>query len=48
MLLMIGKGIRDGIFHSNIRCSKANNKYIKYFYKNKESSFLNFYSTLVL
>ena len=38
MLLMVEKGIRGGICHSIYRYAKANNKYMKVFDKNKESS----------
>ena len=36
MLLMIEKGIRGGIYHAIHRYAKANNKYMKDYYKNKE------------
>ena len=39
MLLMIEKGIRRGICHAIPRYAKANNKYMKVYDKNKESSF---------
>ena len=35
---MIEKGIRGGITHAIHRYTKANNKYIKKYDKNKESS----------
>ena len=38
MLLMVKKGIRGGIFHSFYWYAKANNKYMKYYVKNKELS----------
>ena len=38
MLLMVEKGISGGIFHSVYRYVKANNKYMKNYDKNKESS----------
>ena len=38
MLLMAEKGIRRGICHSVSRYTKANNKYMKNYDKNKESS----------
>ena len=38
MLLMIEKGIRGGITHAIHRYAKTNNKYIKKYDKNKESS----------
>ena len=37
-LLMIEKGIRQGICHSTSRNAKVNNKYMKDYDKNKESS----------
>ena len=40
MLLMIEKGIRGGICHSVYRHARANNKYMKIYDKNKESSFI--------
>ena len=40
MLLMIGKGIRGGICHSVYRHAMANNKHMKNYDKNKESSYL--------
>ena len=43
MLLMVGKDIRGGICDSIYRYSKANNKYMKDFDKNKESSYLQYY-----
>ena len=42
MLLMAEKGIRGGIFHSVYRCAKANNRYMKYYAKNTESSYLQY------
>ena len=39
MLLMVEKGIRGGICHVIHRYAKANNKYMKHYDKNKESSF---------
>ena len=38
MLLMVEKGIRGRICDSVYRYAKANNKYMKYFDKNKKSS----------
>ena len=43
MLLMIEKRIRGGICHSMYRYAKANNKYVKYYYKNKESSYIQYW-----
>ena len=40
MLLMVEKGLRWEICHSIYRYSKANNKYMKDYDKNKESSYL--------
>ena len=40
MLLMVEKRIRGGICHAIHRHAKANNKYIKNYDKNKESSFI--------
>ena len=37
MLLMAEKVIRGGICHSFYRYAKANNKYMKDYYKDKES-----------
>ena len=42
MLLMVEKGIRGGIRHTIHRYTKANNKYIKNYDENKESSFLEY------
>ena len=38
--LMVEKGIRGGICHSIYQYTKANNKYMKYYDKNKESSYI--------
>ena len=38
MLMMAEKGIRGGVCHSIQQYSKANNKYMKDFDENKESS----------
>ena len=44
MLLMAENGIREGICHSIIhRYVKANNKYMKDYNKNKESSYLKYW-----
>ena len=42
MLLMVEKGIKGGICHAIHRYAKANNKYIKIFDKNEESSCLEY------
>ena len=39
MLLMVEKGIRGGICHAIHRYAIANNKYMKKYNKNKESSY---------
>ena len=43
MLLMVEKGIRGGICHSIYRYAKANNKYMKDYDENKESSYLQYW-----
>ena len=44
MLLMVEKGIRGGICHAIHRYAKANNnKYMKEYDKNKESSYLKYW-----
>ena len=42
MLLMVEKGIREGICHAIYRYAKANNKYMKNYNKDKEESFLQY------
>ena len=42
MLLMVEEGIRGGICYSIHRYAKANNKYIKDYNKNKESSYIQY------
>ena len=42
MLLMVEKGIRDGICHSIHRYAKANNKYMKNYNNNEESSYIQY------
>ena len=43
MLLMIEKGIREGICHTIHWYAKANNKYMKDYEKNKESSYFKYW-----
>ena len=43
MLLMVEKGIRGGICNAIHWYAKANNKYMKYYNKNKEPSYLNYW-----
>ena len=42
MQLMVEKGTRSGLCHSINNYAKANNKYMKDHYKNKESSYLKY------
>ena len=42
MLLMVGEGIRGGICHSIHRYAKANNKYMKNYNNNEESSYIQY------
>ena len=42
MLLMVEKGIRGGIYHSIHRYARANNKYMKNYDKNEESSYIQY------
>ena len=42
MLLMIEKGITGGICHSILRYAKANNKYMKNYSNNEESSYIQY------
>ena len=42
MLLMIGKRIRGGICQATHRCAKANNKCMKNYDKNTESSYIEY------
>ena len=42
MILMIEKGIRGGIFQATRRHAKANNKYMKNYNKNIESSYIKY------
>ena len=43
LLLMVEKGIKGGICHFIYRYAKSNNKYIKDYDKNKESSYLQYW-----
>ena len=43
ILLMVGKSIRGGICHSIYCYAKANNKYMKGYDKNKESSYIRYW-----
>ena len=43
ILLMVEKGIIRGICHSIYRYAKANNKYMKDFDENKESSYIQYW-----
>ena len=45
MLLMVEKGIKGVICHAIHRYAEANNKYMKNYDKNKESSFLEYLNT---
>ena len=42
MLLMVEEGIRDGIWHLIHRYAKANNKYMKNYNNNEESSYIQY------
>ena len=42
MILMIEKGIRGGICQSTYRYAKANDKYMKNYNKNIESSYIEY------
>ena len=42
MLLLIEKGIRGGICQATHRYAKANNKYLKNYDKNNESSYVEY------
>ena len=42
VLLMVGKGIRGGICNAIHRYATANNKYMKNYDKNKESSYIQY------
>ena len=43
MLLMVEKGVRGGICHTIHWYIKANNKYVKDYDKNEESSYLKYW-----
>ena len=43
MLLMVEKGIKRGICHSTYQYEKAQNKHMKDFDKNKQSSYLQYW-----
>ena len=42
MLLIVEEGIRGGIYHTIHRHAKANNKYMKNYDKNEESSYIQY------
>ena len=44
MLLMAEKGVKGGICHSSYRYGKVNNKYMNYYDKNKEFSYLQYWN----
>ena len=44
MLLMVEKGIRGGVSHAIHQYAKANNKYVKDYDKNEESSYLKYWN----
>ena len=43
ILLMVEKGVRGAICHSIYQYAKANNKYMKDYDKNKESSYIQYW-----
>ena len=43
MLLLVEKGVRGAICHSIYQYAKANNKYMKDYDKNKESSYIEYW-----
>ena len=48
MLLVVEEGIRGGIFHSIHRYAKANNKYMKNYNNNEESSYIQYLDAINL
>ena len=42
MLLMVEEGTRGGLCHATLRSAKPNNKYMKNYDKNKESSYIQY------
>ena len=44
MLLMVEKGIRGGVCHSIYQYAKANDKYMKDYDKNRESSYIQYWN----
>ena len=42
MLLIVERGIRGGICHAILSYAKGNNKYMKYYNKDEEESFLQY------
>ena len=43
MLLMVEKCIRGKLCHAIYQYAKSNSKYMKDYYKNKKSSYLNYW-----
>ena len=48
MLIMVEKGRRGGICQSIYKYSKGNNKYMKDYYKNKETCYLQYWNVINL
>ena len=48
MSLMEQKGIKGGMCHSIYRYAKANDKYLKNYDKNRESSYLQYWNVNIL
>ena len=44
MLLMVEKGIREGMYHAIPQYVKANNKHMKDYDKNKQPSYLKYWN----